>query len=53
MTDVMIRIDRRCYNRLKEVCNRHPLRPTMKATIERSIDLMVEDLEVEITNANQ
>ena len=53
MDDIMVRIDRRCYNRLKEVCRRHPLRPKMKATVERAIDLMIEDLEVEITNANQ
>lgn len=53
MADVMVRVDRDCYDSLKEVCIRHPLRPTMKATIERAIELMIEDLEVEITNANK
>lgn len=53
MSDAVIRIDRRCYEALKAVCLRHPLQPTMKATIKRAIELMIEDLEVEIKNANQ
>ena len=53
MADVMVRVDRRWHEALKEVCSRHPLRPTMKATLERSIELMIEDLEVEIENANK
>jgi hypothetical protein len=53
MEPVMIRIDRECYDRLKEVCGRHPLKPTMKAALERAIQLMIEDFEVEIDNARQ
>lgn len=53
MADVMVRVDRRWHEALKEVCSRHPLRPTMKATLERAIELMIEDLEVEIENANK
>ncbi len=50
---VMIRVDRDHYDALKEVCSRHPLKPTMKAALERAIQLMIEDFEVEIENANQ
>ena len=53
MATVMVRLDRGWYDRLKNVCLRHPLRPTMKATLERAIELMIEDLEVEIENANK
>lgn len=53
METVMIRIDRGCYDRLKEVCSRHPLKPTMKASLERAIQLMIEDFEVEVENAKQ
>lgn len=53
MATVMVRLDRDWYDRLKEVCQRHPLRPTMKATLERAIELMIEDFEVEIENANK
>jgi hypothetical protein len=49
----MIRIERECYDQLKEVCGRHPLKPTMKAALERAIQLMVEDLEVEIKHASE
>lgn len=50
---VMIRVDRGWYDSLKEVCGRHPLKPTMKAALERAIQLMIEDFEVEIENAKQ
>lgn len=50
---VMIRVSRDCYDALKEVCSRHPLKPTMKAALERAIELMIEDFEVEIENAKQ
>ena len=53
MSNIMIRIDRECYDRLKEVCSRHPLKPTMKASLERAIELMIEDFEVEIETARQ
>jgi len=53
MGTVMIRVDREHYEALKETCSRHPLRPTMKAAIERAIQLMIEDFEVEIENAKQ
>lgn len=53
MSDVMVRVDRETYERLKEVCSRHPLKPKMKAALERAIQLMIEDFEVEIENANQ
>lgn len=50
---VMIRVDREKYDALKEVCSRLPLRPTVKAALDRAIELMIEDLEVEIENAKQ
>jgi hypothetical protein len=53
METIMIRINREFYDKLKEVCSRHPLKPTMKASLERAIQLMIEDFEVEIENANQ
>lgn len=53
MADVMARIDSECRDALKEVCARHPLKPTLKAAIERAVYLMIEDMEVEIENANK
>lgn len=53
MQSIMVRIDRGVYDQLKEVCSRHPLKPTMKAALERAIQLMIEDFEVEIENANK
>lgn len=49
--DFMIRLDREVIDRLLTVIERHPLRPTLRATIERAIDLMIDDLNEEIRRA--
>lgn len=49
----MIRVSKQHAQNLKEVCQRHPLKPSLRKATERAIELMIEDLEVEITNANQ
>lgn len=46
--DFMIRLDRELINRMQVTIGRHPLRPTLRASIERAIVLMIEDLEEEI-----
>lgn len=46
--DFMMRIDRRSIDQLREVMARHPLKPTLRAVVERAIELMIEDLEEEI-----
>jgi hypothetical protein len=46
--DFMMRIDRRSIDQLREVMARHPLKPTLRAVVERAIALMIEDLEEEI-----
>lgn len=54
MTDVvMIRLDKELLNQMRSVAARHPLRPTLRAAVERAIELMIEDLEEEIKNAKQ
>jgi hypothetical protein len=37
--------------RLREIAGKHPLKPTLRATVERAIELMIEDLEEEMKNA--
>lgn len=49
----MIRLDRELVRKIRSVAARHPLKPPLRATIERAIELMIEDLEVEIHNAKQ
>lgn len=49
----MIRLDRKLLGKMRSVAARHPLKPTLRASIERAIELMIEDLEVEIKNAQQ
>lgn len=46
----MVRLSRRLIDRLREVIGRHPYKPTLRATLERAIELMIEDLEEEIKN---
>lgn len=46
--DINIRVGRDYIDRLKAIVRQHPLRPTLRATIQRAIDLMIEDLEEEI-----
>jgi hypothetical protein len=46
--DINIRVGRDHIDRLKAIVRQHPLRPTLRATIQRAIDLMIEDLEEEI-----
>ena len=46
--DFMIRLDRELIYRLSAVIERHPLKPTLRVTVERAIVLMIEDLEEEI-----
>jgi len=50
---VMMRIDRALLARLRTVAARHPLKPTLRATVERAIELMIEDLEEELKNGNK
>lgn len=51
MTDVvMIRLNRALLNRMRSTAARHPLKPTLRAAVERAIELMIEDLEEEIRN---
>ena len=50
---VMMRIDRVLLARLRTVAARHPLKPTLRATVERAIELMIEDLEEELHNGNK
>lgn len=48
--DFVVRLDRALIDRLRSVIARHPYRPTLRATLERSVELMIEDLEEEIRN---
>ena len=47
---VMMRVDRNLLARLRSVAAKHPLKPTLRATVERAIELMIEDLEEEMKN---
>lgn len=54
MTDVsMIRLDRKLLGKMRSVAARHPWNPTLRAAVERAIELMIEDMEEEIKNAKQ
>lgn len=46
----MIRLDKQLLNRMRRTADRHPLKPTLRAVVERAIELMIEDLEEEIRN---
>jgi len=48
---VMMRVDRDLLAKLRAVAAQHPLKPTLRATVERAIELMIEDLEEELKNA--
>lgn len=48
---VMMRVDRDLLARLRTVAGRHPLKPTLRAVVERAIELMIDDLEEELSNA--
>jgi hypothetical protein len=50
---VNVRIGRDKAALIKDVASRHPLKPTLRAAIERAIELMVEDFEEEIKNAKR
>jgi hypothetical protein len=50
---VMMRVDRDLLARLRTVAAQHPLKPTLRATVERAIELMIEDLEEELKNGNK
>jgi len=49
----MMRVNRELLGKLRLLAGRHPLKPTLRATVERAIELMIEDLEEELTNANK
>jgi hypothetical protein len=51
--DVMMRVNRDLLGKLRSLAGRHPLKPTLRATVERAIELMIEDLEEELSNANK
>ena len=50
---VMMRVSRDLLSRLRDVAAKHPLKPTLRATVERAIELMIEDLEEEMNNGNK
>ena len=50
---VMMRVSRDLLSRLRSVAAKHPLKPTLRATVERAIELMIEDLEEEMNNDNK
>ena len=49
----MMRVNRELLGKLRLLAGRHPLKPTLRATVERAIELMIEDLEEELTNAHK
>jgi hypothetical protein len=51
--DVMMRVNRELLGKLRLLAGRHPLKPTLRATVERAIELMIEDMEEEQNNANK
>ena len=51
--DVMMRVNRELLGKLRSVAARHPLKPTLRATVERAIELMIEDLEEELNNVSK
>jgi hypothetical protein len=51
--DVMMRVDRELLAQLRTLTKRHPLKPTLRATVERAIELMIEDLEEELSNVSK
>jgi len=50
---VNIRIGRDKVDLIRKVAARHPLKPTLRAAIERAIELMADDFEEEIKNAKR
>lgn len=50
---VMMRVDRALLGKLRSLAARHPLKPTLRATVERAIELMIEDLEEEMKNVSK
>jgi len=50
---VMTRVSRELLARLRSVAAKHPLKPTLRATVERAIELMIDDLEEEMNNGNK
>lgn len=49
----MMRVNRELLGKLRLLAGRHPLKPTLRATVERAIELMIEDMEEEQNNANK
>jgi hypothetical protein len=49
----MMRVDKQLLAQLRSLAARHPLKPTLRATVERAIELMIEDLEEELKNGNK
>lgn len=48
---VMIRLNKVLLDKLRSVAARHPLKPTLRASVERGIELMIKGLEEETKNA--
>jgi hypothetical protein len=42
---VMIRLSKAKLAQLRSVAGRHPLKPTLRAAVERGIELVIADLE--------
>jgi len=51
--DVMMRVDRALLAKLRSLAKSHPLKPTLRATVERAIELMIEDMEEEQNNVSK
>lgn len=51
--DVMMRVDRELLAKLRSLAKSHPLKPTLRATVERAIELMIEDMEEEQNNVSK
>ena len=49
----MMRVDRELLGKLRSLAGRHPLKPTLRATVERAIELMIEDIEEELNNGRK
>ncbi len=49
----MTRVNKELLNQLRSVAARHPLKPSLRSSLERAIELMIEDLEEELSNVNK
>lgn len=45
MSDQIVRVSKSAMDRLREACSQHPLQPSLKATVERGIDLVIKEMK--------